>query len=416
MKRKTKRRELAIQINRRENESPLSFHKRLVYGKLVDGTLADADYTELAKLVYGRPYAPDVARRMLYGSRRTLELMDSERRSKISDQSVLSEIDEKINELKKAERKFYDQRREYTKLLTNEGRTEHLFDFLIPAAERLNQTVGCMYAVDRTGADISDVGYNEAVLILTDWHYGLKTDNIFNYYDTEVCKQRVRTVIDEAIRRIRLHRCGKLHVVVLGDLMHGAIHVSARVASEELVCDQLMQVAEVLAQSILALSSCVEETKVYMTYGNHGRTVQNKNDSIHRDNMERLIPWWLRQRLMHQPTISVEEESKNEFVFVKAAGHDICATHGDLDSVTASPRLIPALAKRTGRSVEYIIHGDKHHPEMKEELGVTARICGSLCGTDDHANGKRLYSTPSQFLLIVDPEYGPDAEYNLRCE
>ena len=60
-----------------QNESQLDYHKRLVYGKLVDKTLADMDYTELAELVYGQPYSSDVARRMLYGSRRTLELMDS---------------------------------------------------------------------------------------------------------------------------------------------------------------------------------------------------------------------------------------------------------------------------------------------------------------------------------------------------
>lgn len=352
---------------------------------------------------------------MLYGSRRTLELMEAEQQSRITDRSVIEEMDEKIAELRKAERKFYDQRREYTRVLAEEGRLEHLFDYLIPAAERLNQTVGTLYGI-HTPYSYSGHGDNEAVLVLTDWHYGMKTDNIFNTYNTEVCKRRVCSIVEEAKKRILLHSCKKLHVVILGDLIHGAIHVSARVASEELVCDQMMQVSEILAQSIENLSGCVEETSVYMTYGNHGRTVQNKGDSIHRDNMERLILWWLRQRLAANQSVRIADESENEFIFVNAAGHDICATHGDLDSVTASPRLIPALAKRAGRSVEYIIHGDKHHIDMKEELGVTARVCGSLCGTDDFANGKRLYSDPYQFLLIVDPTYGPDAEYNLRCK
>lgn len=340
--------------------------------------------------------------------------MDADRKSGITDGSILGEMDEKIAELRKAERKFYDQRREFTKILTEEGRKEHLFDLLVPAAEKLNKTVGNLYEEHELFQH--NAGEDEAVLIFTDWHYGLKTENIFNTYNTDICKSRVRRVVNEAAKRIALHNCRKLHIVVLGDLMHGAIHVSARVASEELVCDQLMQVAEILAQSIIELSNYVDETEVYMTYGNHGRTVQNKNDSIHRDNMERLIPWWLKQRFAYSPTITVSDESKNEFVFINAAGHDICATHGDLDSVTASPRLIPALAKRTGKSVEYVIHGDKHHTEVREELGVTARVCSSLCGTDDFANGKRLYSTPSQFLLIVNPLYGPDAEYNLKCE
>lgn len=342
-------------------------------------------------------------------------MLDKDRIDKISDDDVLAETAEKITALKKEQQRFYDQRREFNKLLSAEGRQEHLFDFLIKSAERLNETVGNVFE-DCECAKRYGCGCDEAVLILSDWHYGLVTDNIFNTYNVEICKQRVRNVINEAKRRILFHNCSKLHIVVLGDMIHGAIHVSARVASEELVCDQLMQVSELLAQAITELAQCADETIVYTTYGNHARTVQNKKDSIHRDNMERLIPWWLKQRLAPIGCVSVCDESATEFVFVNAAGHDICVTHGDLDSVSASPRLIPALAKRLGKQVEYVIHGDKHHAEMKEELGVTARICGALCGADDHANGKRLYSTPTQFLLIVNPEYGADAEYNLRCE
>jgi hypothetical protein len=65
-------------LDRREGESPLRHHKRLVYGKLVDKTLADYDYAELSQHVYGKEYATDVSRRMMYGSKRTLELLDEE--------------------------------------------------------------------------------------------------------------------------------------------------------------------------------------------------------------------------------------------------------------------------------------------------------------------------------------------------
>ena len=381
-------------IAKRENETSLDYHRRLVYGKLVDGTLADESYTDLAKRLYGKAYAPDVARRMLYGSRKTLELLDAERRNQIQDKSIMEELDEKLVELKKEQQRFFDQRREYAKLLASDGRMEHLFDSLRDAVGRLNETVGIIYSPWGDIKKPESPNDTEAVLVFSDWHYGLKTENIFNTYDTDTCLRRVQHVVDEAISRIP----------------------RTRVASEELVCEQLIQATEILAQSIQELSHYVEETYVYTTYGNHARTVQNKNDSIHRDNMERLIPWWLSQRFASTEDVHIMEESRTEFLFVNAAGHGICATHGDLDSIDASPRLIPALANRAGQSVEYIIHGDKHHVDLKEELGVTARLCGSLCGTDDYANGKRLYSTPVQFMLIVDPEYGPDAEYNLKCE
>ena len=405
---------LDIQIERMQNESKLDYHKRLVYGKLVDKTLSDMDYTELAELVYGQSYSSDVARRMLYGSRRTLELLDAERMAGIENCDILAELDAKAVEIRKETQKYYDQRRELNKIHSANARQEHLYSVLTEAAEALNNSVGRLYDYDGWRCDA--ISANEAVLVFSDWHFGLKTENIFNKFDTEICKSRVRTVVERTVERIKLHRCQKLHVVILGDVLHGAIHNSARVSSEELVCDQLMQAAEIIAQSVEYLSQFVMETEVYMTYGNHARTVQNKHDSIHRDNMERIIPWWLEQRLARYDSITVRQDEGNEFIFVTACGHDICATHGDNDSVRSAPRMIATLVqKKCGRNIEYILLGDKHHRESFDELGVTALLCGSLCGTDDYANSKRLYSDPSQLLLIVNPECGVDAEYRIKC-
>lgn len=404
-----------IDLRRIENESAFDYHKRLVYGKLIDKTLADCDYSELAELLYGQSYSSDVARRMMYGSRKTLELMDYEQVQKVSDHGLLSEIELKKAELQQERQRFFDQRREFNKLLSAEGRKEHIYESLTIAANNLMNSIGV--AFEDSYYEPENASDNEAVLVFSDWHYGMKTKNVFNAYNTEICKKRVTNTVNQAIQRIQLHGCRRLHVVVLGDLCHGAIHTGARVASDELACEQLMQASEILAQAILRLSQYVDDTLVYATYGNHARTVQNKHDSIHRDNMERIVPWWLAQRLQMYDNITIMPESDNEFLFIDACGHDICASHGDLDTVKCSPRLLTTIfQKKYGKNIEYILLGDKHHRESFNELGVTATICGSLCGTDDYANDKRLYSQPEQLMLIVNPAYGVDAEYRLRCD
>lgn len=402
-----------MSIERLPGETDLQYHKRLVYGKLVDKTLADVDYTELAEDAYGQSYSSDSARRMMYGSCRTLQIMDECAKFDMPV-NLRSDLDMKYVEFQKERQRFFDQRREYNKLVVESGRFEHLCDTLVSAVENLDTTVGQMQFIHEPR--YSDTGNNEAVLICSDWHFGMVTDNAFNKYNTDICKNRVQNLVSAATDRLLLHRCRKLHIVVLGDLFQGHIHTSARVASEELVCDQIMGVSEILAQAINELSQYVEETVVYMTYGNHGRTVPNKKDNIHRDNLERLIPWWLEYRLRENDSVIFAEDNGTEFLFIDAAGHDICASHGDLDSVKSSPRLLSTLFhKRFGKDIEYILLGDKHHRESFEELGVTAIICGALCGSDDYANGKRLYSTPSQMLLIVSPRDGVDAEYRIAC-
>lgn len=409
-------------LERREGESELDFHRRLLFARLVDRS-TDISYANLSRYLYGKRYAEDVARRMAYGSLRTLKLMDAEAASKPNKDALdaLDEIERQQVELAKERQRFYDQRREYRKLHNLDARTEHLFDVLEVAANRMTETVGNVFTERITpefvGNAPSKEEHNEAVLVLSDWHYGMTCDHVYNTYNIDTCINRVCEVVNQATDRIRLHSVKKLHVVVLGDLIHGAIHASARVASEELVCEQIMQVSEVLAQAIEQLAEVVPVIDVHITYGNHARAVQDKKDNLHPDNMERLVPWWLEHRLAKMTGIRVMPETGTEFLFVDVCGHEFVASHGDLDSVKTSPRLLATLFhKQYGKDIEYVIIGDKHHRESFNELGVTALICGALCGTDDYANEHRLYSTPEQLLLIVNKRYGVDAEYHLKCK
>ena len=364
-------------LERKVGESDIAYHKRLLYEKLEDKTLADVEYDELSKYLYGKRFSRDVARRLAYGSYRTLKILDSQVVNMPSKEDMSFELAAQTRELQKERQRFFDQRREYNKLVNTEGRREHLEAALAAAANKLENTVGRVFPDASVAEHIcgTDAG-TEAVLVFSDWHYGMTTDNVFNKYNASICLERVEHVVGQTVQRLLLHKCSKLHIVVLGDVLHGGIHCGARVASEELVADQLMQVSEILAQAIEYLSQYVEHTCVYSTYGNHARTIQNKKDSIHRDNMERIVPWWLRQRLKGLENITIVSEEENEFLFVEACGHQFVAAHGDLDSVKSSPRLLATLfQKKYGMDIEYVLLGDKHHRESFDEVGICAMIC-----------------------------------------
>lgn len=401
-------------IERREGESALAHHKRLVYGKLVDKTLEDYDYSELSPFIFGKNYASDNARKMMYGCRATLDIIEGEMNSPPNDDTQA-----RTDELKKEQQRFYDQRREYNKLVTEQARWEHLTETLSNSIESLNDSfLPIIYSDEEC---ISSIGYGDnyhgksAVLFFSDWHYGMVTDNIWNTYNQDVFKNRLKSIVNGAIDRIQLHQCDSLDVVVIGDLIHGGIHTSARVASNELVCDQIIHASEHLAEAILTLSKYVSTTRVHCTYGNHARTIQNKKNSIHADNLERLIPWWLKQRFKSSDAIHVIEGDTYEFVHFYVRNTAICAIHGDLDTPKNSPRLLSALfMKRYNDKVDIIVQGDKHHSEAFDDIGVNSLMAGSLCGSDDYANDRRLYSNPEQLMLIIDKD-GLDAIYKLRC-
>ena len=314
------------------------------------------------------------------------------------------------DELHKLKQQFYDQRREYNKILTSEARQEHLFDELRKCAEDLSNTAPL--SLNRQLVGFSE---NEAVICFADWHYGMVTDNIWNKYNTEICRKRVASVVEKISKVLAENKPRKTHILLLGDAAHGGIHTTARVASDENVCDQIMNVSELLAQAIDALSSFSQETVVYSTYGNHLRTIQKKSENIHSDNMEKLIPWWIKERFRGREDVTVFTSDFYEFIPLRVCNHNIVAVHGDLDNVKKiGVSLNTIFSKRHGGSVDYTISADKHHIESFESYGIENIIVGSLCGTDDYANEHRLYSEPNQTVMIFTEEDGKYAQYNLK--
>lgn len=388
--------------------------RNIVNGKLVDHTI-DESYEDLSEAIFGKRLSETETRKRMYGIKALLDIIDEEGKENLPVEDAVA-VNEKILELQKAKQEFYDQRREYNKLVTRDARAEHIEECLVNAANALTETVGRREYRSPLVFD----NKASAVIVFTDWHYGCVTQNVWNEYNTEICQKRLDSVVAQAVERIKLHQCGEAQIVVLGDLIHGAIHTSARVASEELVCEQLMQASELLAQAIEEISSHVDRTVVWCVFGNHARTVANKQDNIYDDNMERIIPWWLRQRFKDISRISVGDTNtvpSPGLISFDVQGYTFCATHGDLDRVKTSPRaLFTLFGRKYGVPLDYILLGDKHHRESFEEMGITALICDALCGSDEYANNKRLYSTPGQTMLIVRNGVGVDAEYHLKCE
>lgn len=322
----------------------------------------------------------------------------------------LSNIEEQTNELYKVKKQVQDQRRELRNLLTPAARFDNLTEKLIESANHL-----CEIKPLNFNDYVVDIGNSEAVIACADWHYGMTTDNIWNKYNTDICRRRVSEFISKTIKYLQRHKVKTAHLMLLGDAAHGAIHTGCRVASEEETCDQIMQVSEIIAEAINELSSWVSEVNVYAAYGNHLRTVQNKNDSSHSDNMEKLIPWWLEQRLQNNSRVNIIRSDYYEFLYLNVCGYNIVGAHGDLEKFKQFGLIVNTLfTKKYGLTIDYTVSADKHHIEEFEQIGIESVLIRSLCGTDNHANNGRLYSAPGQTLMIFSPDEGRECTYNIK--
>lgn len=306
-----------------------------------------------------------------------------------------------------------DQRREYNKDLAREARAEHLHETIRECVNGLAAlpplTVPDYYS--------SDDG-TEAVLFLSDWHYGLVTDNVWNKYSPKITRLRVGETVAATIEILQRHKVNTLHVVLLGDMVAGAIHTSVRVEAEEKVCEQLIHVSELLAEALASLSDFAPQIEVYCTYGNHARTIQNARDSVHGDNMERIIPWWLKERLRDFVNIRIvpeEECAYGELLNIPVGDWHLAAAHGDLDKPsTAGVTLSTMFQRKFGVPIDYVALGHWHHAESVDILGIDTTVVPALCGTDGYAHSRRLYSHPGQTVMVFTPEIGRECVYTIR--
>lgn len=376
-----------------------------------DGSI-DLDWSEI-KDKYRIDLASDSIRKAngtIFGGSFRTAYLKNQIYSKSDEFTQEKEFDKKIADIRKEKQKLFDQRREYNKLLISDARAEHLNDELLHIAENLNKK----YPLIQLDKYKQGNTKREALLALSDWHYGMVTDNIWNTYNTDICKQRVEKLVFKVIDYLELNRIDMLHIVLLGDAAHGGCHVSCRVKSEEDVCDQIMHVSEIMAEAINKISACVSHITLYSCYGNHLRTIQNKKDSVDSDNLEKLIPWWLKQRLKDNSKIDIVESEYKEFTRIDVCGYHVCCVHGNLDSFKNLGSTINTIfSRKFGETIDYTISGDKHHLEEFEQFDIENILIRSLCGTDDYANGKRLYSKPGQTLMIFNLEDGREATYHI---
>ena len=160
-------------------------------------------------------------------------------------------------------------------MLTHDARAEHLNDELISVANKMAGALPLIVPEEWKPVNTK----KEALACWSDWHYGMVTDNIWNTYNTKICKERVQKLIYYTIQYLELNQIDMLSIVLLGDAAHGGCHTSCRVQSEEDVCDQIMHVSEIMAEAINEISKHVNHITIYSCYGNHLRTIQNKKNS-----------------------------------------------------------------------------------------------------------------------------------------
>lgn len=383
-------------------ETPLSYHKRIIYGKLVDKTLADADYSELAELVYGKSYSSDVARRMFYGSKHTLDLLGQDAVAKLDSQDLVDELNDKMWELQKERIRLSDQRVAFNKVVRARARQEELNDIIKKALSEANlPELNYIPPVYLESSFTPTYHSTDTMLIsLNDIHYGLVVNNAWCEYSPEICAKMFETYLSKIIEIGLIHGVKYVYVYNCGDSISGNIHIPIQVANKENVIRQVMGVSELISNFLSQLSHQFKYVGYISVAGNHSRLAK-KEDAPYDERADDLIEWYLQARLsdfkniyFHFPDRIDETISSFELY-----GKTYVVVHGDFDG---SPAKIANLQQMVGNDIYAVLLGHKHYNAYNSKNGIKTVMSGSFVGMDDYCIQKRIVGQPEQTVCLCD--------------
>lgn len=386
-------------LKKRENESQFEYKIRLCNAKLAKEL--DLDWCELVELLELN-CSSDHLRKLAYAYKEYSEYLNEKQIEEVTDNDMLQEIEFKKMELQKEKIKMQDQRRELNKLIRTDARFEHLCQILEDSVANLSTIKPFLYIPQEISVvDMMDA--TEAVLMLSDLHIGSKFKNALGEYNIDIAKSRLNELLHKTLMHCQMNNVQTLHLELLGDNLNGGIHWSSKIESEEDTISQLMTYEELISEFIYALSLRIQCVKVYSVIGNHSRLNMNIKENQKGENLERLVPHYLKARLKDLKNVEIIDDANIDdgLIMFDVMGTRIMGMHGDLDKPNA---VIDNMIKMFKVIPDEFHLGHYHHDFEKTEYDIELVVNGSLQGTDNFAYRIRKSGRPMQKLCIYDSD------------
>ena len=297
----------------------------------------------------------------------------------------------------------------YRKLMREDARIDSLKEIIADGIASLNSLPEYTYKKSK-----SSLKSKEAVLMLSDLHIGVKCDNFYNKYNVEIAYKRVDKLVDDVINYCHSLGVSTLNVINLGDLIQGIIHFNARVEEEIDVIEQVMVASEIVAKALNKLQSAAPYVIYRSVVDNHSRLSSSKEESIESENLNKIIDWYLKERLASSK-IEFAYDNLDEGIgrFELENGKRVIFAHGHNDNINQA---FQHFVGATEEFVHYILLGHYHCEKAKSYQGTKVIVNGSVVGTEQYALSKRLFSKPSQTLLVFDEDNVINISVGLNIE
>lgn len=313
--------------------------------------------------------------------------------SNIDNNEQIEQLNDKIRELKEARVKLNDERAAYNRLLRDKARNDLIY-------ELLKENIQAFSPPKVPDIPVYEETMKEMVVVLSDIHAGNGAKNAYNEYNNNIMYKRIFAYLEEIKNIQKKYLLKKCHLVLLGDLINGHIHANMRIENKENVVEQIMSVSECISDFVYVLSGIFGEIDIYSVAGNHSRLSPNKSEHLKGENLDVLIPFYMKARLANLYNIVFYENTIDESIgSFEICGRTAYFVHGDKDT---TQNVVQNLTLMTGSKPDYVFMGHRHTNRLTTEYDTKIIESGCLSGSDSYCMDHRLRNKPEQAVAICD--------------
>lgn len=288
-----------------------------------------------------------------------------------------------------------DQRRTYDRQLRAQARADEIIDLFAEQISRYEYTKP--YVTKRPTADKERAMY----VMLSDIHYGMTFHSALGSYSSEIAKERLHRYAQK-IKEYGVG-CSECYVSLMGDLISGIAHPGIRIENKETLIEQVVGVAELVAEFLYDLATYFDNVHVNSVSGNHSRVDPNLENVLRKERLDELVPWYCRAKLEKMQNVTFyENELDCTIGAFNVLGKLYISVHGDMEkNLKTSAQNIARVA---GEHIDYLLSGHTHVPafRMEDTRYITN---GCVCGSgDDYTIKKRLFGPPVQVCMVCSKE------------
>ena len=308
--------------------------------------------------------------------------------------------------MRKERIKLSDARVDYNRLIRQEARKESYADMvkniICQNVEPIN--IPIHYTLFNSSTDL--------LCHLTDIHTGIEIHNWKNDFDEEILKLRIEKFTSD-ILDIRGQHDSENCYLVIGEILSGLIHSNLRLQNNMDLMEQFKYISELISAMLTRMANHFNHIYVYVTPGNHSRVSPKKEEALDGENMDVLLPFYLKARLQNIENISIcDNNIEPEIAMFNIRGNNVFAAHGHKDNPSS---VVQNFTMLFGIKPDIVLLGHRHTNGLTTVYDTKVIESGCVSGSDQFALSIRKANRPEQTVSVIG-EDGLICLYDIKLD